>query len=83
MSGERAHATSDLAASLADIPKTSVHRHVGLLARGASGPPSELSGRTWPAHRTDLGCPRRLARPVRLLVIIDLHGGHRRDTYAT
>jgi DNA-binding transcriptional ArsR family regulator len=32
MSGGRTHTTADLCASLADVPKTTVYRHVGLLA---------------------------------------------------
>jgi DNA-binding transcriptional ArsR family regulator len=32
MSGDRTRTTSDLCASLPDVPKTSVYRHVGLLA---------------------------------------------------
>lgn len=34
MSGGRTHTTSDLCARLPDVPKTSVYRHVGLLAEG-------------------------------------------------
>ncbi|MCI2416938.1 helix-turn-helix domain-containing protein [Saccharopolyspora sp. K220] len=32
MSGARTHTTSDLCARLPDVPKTSIYRHVGLLA---------------------------------------------------
>lgn len=32
MSGGRTHTTADLCTSLADVPKTTVYRHVGLLA---------------------------------------------------
>src|SRR5450432_1850225 len=34
MSGGRTHTTSDLCARLPDVPKTTLYRHVGLLAEG-------------------------------------------------
>jgi len=34
LSGERVRTTADLCASLPDVPKTTVYRHVGLLAEG-------------------------------------------------